>query len=93
MDAKDLACDDRRDRQGVKDIDECLPRLDVCTPLTLVVESIHYHMLESDSTGKSRTKNPGLTPCDIRTLVIPAQEEKVLWKLDLVAEQQKNRFE
>lgn len=45
MDAKDLTSDDRSDREGVKDVDECFPRLDVCTPLALVIEPVHYYFV------------------------------------------------
>jgi len=42
MDTKDLARDNRSDGEGVEDVNESLPGLDVCTPFTFVVESVDY---------------------------------------------------
>jgi hypothetical protein len=41
VNAEDLASDDRSDGEGVENIDEGLPGLDVGTPFTLVVEPVH----------------------------------------------------
>jgi hypothetical protein len=40
--AKDLASDDGSDRERVEDVDKGLPRLDVGTAFTLVVEPVDY---------------------------------------------------
>ncbi len=40
MDAENFGSDDRSDRQGVKDVDERLPRFDVCSPLAFIVEAV-----------------------------------------------------
>jgi hypothetical protein len=41
MNTENLACDDGRDGEGIEDIDERLPSLDVCAAFTFVVESIN----------------------------------------------------
>jgi hypothetical protein len=40
--AKDFASDDGSDRERVEDVDKSLPRLDVGTAFTLVVEPVDY---------------------------------------------------
>lgn len=47
MNAKDLARDNRSDREGVEYIDKRLPGFDVCAAFTFVVESIDYCQLLS----------------------------------------------
>lgn len=42
MYAKDLACDDGSDGKGVENIDERLPRLDICAPLAFIVKPVYY---------------------------------------------------
>lgn len=42
MYAKDLASDDGSDRERVEDVDKGLPRLDVGTAFTLVVEPVDF---------------------------------------------------
>ena len=44
MDTKDLARDNRCDGEGIEDVNEGLPGLDVCTPFTFVVESVNYQL-------------------------------------------------
>ena len=63
MDTEDLASDDRCDREGIEDVDESLPCLDVCTPFTLVVESVDCSVStssrgRSDSVYSCRTTHP-----------------------------------
>lgn len=42
MDTEDLASNDRCNRESIEDVNKRLPRFNVCTPLALVVESIHW---------------------------------------------------
>lgn len=67
MHGEDLLVNDRRDREAVEAVRECLPQLDVVTSLALVVETIDA--------------------VDRRAFVVAAQDEEVLWVLDLVREQ------
>lgn len=80
MDTKDLAGDDGGDRERVEYVDKRFPDLDVCPPFAFVVETVHCGDLVNNSVeGKGRTS------CDVGTLVVAAQEEKVFRVLDLVA--------
>ena len=64
--AKDLASDDGSDRERVEDVDKGLPRLDVGTAFTLVVEPVDYVRvrairLMSVSTGLEDLEGTGRT--------------------------------
>jgi hypothetical protein len=64
--AKDLASDDGSDRERVEDVDKGLPRLDVGTAFTLVVEPVDYVRgrairLISVSTGLEDLEGTGRT--------------------------------
>lgn len=50
MNTKDLAGDDGRDGESVEHVDKCLPDLDVCPALALVVETVYYIGLVIEST-------------------------------------------
>ena len=68
MHAEDLLVDDGCDGQTVETVSECLPQLNVVTPLALVIETV-------DAVNGS-------------TLVVATEQEKVLWVLDFVSQQQ-----
>ncbi len=40
MYAENFLCNDGRDRQAIKSIDECFPDLDVASPLAFVVKAV-----------------------------------------------------
>lgn len=65
---EDLFVDDGCDWQAVEAVRKCLPKLDIVSPLALIVETID--------------------PIDGRALVVAAEDEKVLWVLNLVGQQQ-----
>jgi hypothetical protein len=44
VDTEDLARDDGCDGEGIEDVNERLPGLDVCTPFTFIVESVDYQL-------------------------------------------------
>lgn len=80
MDTKDLAGDDGGDRERVEYVDKRFPDLDVCPPFAFVIETVHCGDLVNNSVERK-----GRTSCDVGTLVVAAQEEKVFRILDLVA--------
>ena len=71
--AKDLLVNDSGDGKAVKAISESLPKLNVVSSLTLIIEAVY-------------AVNRG-------TLVVSAQQEKVLRVLDLVREQEADGFQ
>lgn len=89
MDTKDLAGDDGGDRERVEYVDKRFPDLDVCPPFAFVIETVHCGDLVNNSVERFSVNNSverkGRTSCDVGTLVVAAQEEKVFRILDLVA--------
>lgn len=73
MHAEDLGCDNGGNRDGVEDVDKCLPDLDVATTLAFVIEAVDAR--------------------NVRTLVVAAEEEKVLWVAQLVAKEEEEGLE
>lgn len=102
MYAKDLARDDARDGERVEDVDKRLPGLDVRSAFAFVVESVHCGAgragrpsgsASSDTVGRREENGARLTSGDVRTLVIPPQQEEILRILDLVTKKQQDRLQ
>lgn len=104
---EDLGRDDGCDGEGVEDVDERLPGLDVGSAFAFVVETVDCERGEqreplaptflSDPSpnlpSSSSSLFTSLTPRNIRALMVPPQQEEVLRVLDLVAQQQQDRLE
>lgn len=88
------------DGEAVEYVDKGLPDFDVTPPFTLVVESVHWgrggrgaesarNRLSSHPQGRTGP----LTSSNVGTLVITPKHEEVFGVLDLVAQQQEDRFQ
>ena len=99
MHRENLLINDRRDRQAVETVGECLPQLDVVAPFACRQESAR----RSDRiTRWGRRVGGGSThtfivepvdSVDTGTLVVPSQDEEVLGVLDLVCQQKADSLE
>jgi len=84
--AEDLRGNNSSNGKAVKDVYESLPCFNVTSSLALVVKAIDC----GNGQKYIRFRHKLLTSCDIRTLVVPSQEEEILGVLDLVAKQEKD---